>query len=80
MVAAARYELVHISTTATVTSRLPKGSPHIMKCIFFLYITLSVTGAPKAFALSERGWSALICPGLMGVSLSGYDLADAENF
>ena len=28
VVAAARYELVHISTTATVTSRLPKADTH----------------------------------------------------
>ena len=35
MIAAGRYELVHISTDATITSWLPTGSPHIMKCIFF---------------------------------------------
>ena len=32
VVAAARYELVHISTDTTTTSRLPRQT-HIMKCI-----------------------------------------------
>ena len=48
MVAAGRYELVHISTDTTNTSRLPKGSPHIMKCILILLITGGAS-EPKRF-------------------------------
>ncbi|MCQ2128900.1 MAG: hypothetical protein MJZ08_05665 [Bacteroidaceae bacterium] len=43
-------------------------------------------GVLKAFALSERGMlrrytqgAASLCPGLIGVSLSGYNLKDTNN-
>ncbi|MCQ2129726.1 MAG: hypothetical protein MJZ08_09900, partial [Bacteroidaceae bacterium] len=51
--------------------------------IFFYYMITQDTGELKAFALAERGMLrrytqgvALLCPGLMGVSLSGYCFAD----
>ena len=47
VVAAGRYELVHISTDTTTTSGLPKGSPHIMKCILILLTTKSLAGETK---------------------------------
>ena len=87
MVVVGRYELVHISTDTTTTSRLPKGRPHIMKCIFFLIDYTGLMGELKAFALAERGMLrrytqgvAVLCPGLIGVSLSGYNfLLDFEK-
>ena len=48
--------------------------------IFILYIIQGFTDVLNAFALSERGMlrrytqgGALLCPGLIGVSLSGYN-------
>ena len=41
MVAAGRYELVHISTGATNTSRLPKADTH-NEMYFFLLIIIEV--------------------------------------
>ena len=65
VVAAGRYELVHISTGATNTSRLRKGRPHIMKCIFFLI---------------DNPGRCCACPGLIGISLSGYSFLNVFEY
>ena len=62
MVAVGRYELVHISTDATTTSRLQKADTHNEMYFFLLYDYTGLMGELNAFALTER-MVASIYPG-----------------